>query len=186
MPIPALNADGVLPPHNGDPANLGANSPYSATTLELCEKFSATPERRAILKGFLELRQALRQLQIVDGFQWVDGPFLEDDRHQRKAPDHLQVVTFSHPSPLEKDPEFSELLASVTDRKAARSRFRVDHMPVRLSWPMHLIITHASHYCGRLSHQQETGVWKGLLKIDLNTVAEDQAALQHLASLEES
>src|SRR5512139_2649288 len=100
MPIPALNADGVLPPHKGDPTSLDGNSPYPATTLELCERFGTTPDRCAILKGFLELRQALRQLQIVDGFQWVDGPFLEDDRHHRKAPDHLQVVTFSHPSPL--------------------------------------------------------------------------------------
>lgn len=186
MPIPDLNADGVLPPHKGNPDNLDDMSPYPATTLELCQKFSSTPERRAILQGFLELRQALHQLQIINGFQWVDGCFLEDDRINRKAPDRIQVITFCHPSELENDPTHAELLKTITDRKVALPKYRVDHMGIRLTWTPEVLINHTRLWCGLLSHQRETGTWKGLLKIDLNTVAEDNAALHHLTSLEQS
>jgi hypothetical protein len=185
MPIPALNSHGVLPPHQGNPADRVSTSPYQATTLELCVKFSKTPARRAILKGYLGLRTLLHHLQITNGFQWVDGTFLEDGRHpKQKSPDHIQVVTFCHPSPLFAEPEFSDLVETLTSRKATRTQFQVDHMPVLLSWPTETVIDHTRHWCGLLSHQRETGVWKGLLRIDLNTIADDTAALQHLASLE--
>ncbi len=186
MPIPKLNGNGVLPPYDGDPTNQAGSSPYLATTLELCEVFANTPERRAILKGFLELRAALRQLQIVNGFQWVDGQFLEDDRQKRTAPDHIQVVTFFHPSPHLENPEYADLADTIKNRKKTRTQFHVDHMPVLLSWPPELVIDHTRHWCSLLSHQRETGVWKGLLKIELNTISEDNAALQHLQSLEET
>jgi len=186
MPIPKLNGNGVLPPHDGDPTNQAGGSPYPATTLELCQAFGKSAERRAILKGFLDLRAALRQLQLVNGFQWVDGHFLEDDRQKKKAPDHIQVVTFCHPSPLFDDPQYADLANTVKNRKKTRQQFRVDHMPVLLTWPPELVIDHTRHWCGLLSHQRETGVWKGLLKIDLDTISEDNAALQHLQSMEKA
>ncbi len=186
MPIPKLNGSGVLPPHEGDPTKQAGTSPYPTTTLELCMTFGTTPERRAVLNGFLAFRAALRRLQLVNGFQWVDGQFLEDDRRKKKGPDHIQVVTFCHPSPLFDDPQHAALVGTVKSRKKTRQQFHVDHMPVILSWPPETVIDHTRHWCGLLSHQRETGVWKGLLKLDLNTPSEDTAALQHLQSLEEA
>ena len=98
MPIPKLNGNGVSRLMTGI-RPIRPQFPIPSHHPWLCEVFANTPERRAILKGFLELRAALRQLQIVNGFQWVDGQFLEDDRQKRTAPDHIQVVTFFHPSP---------------------------------------------------------------------------------------
>jgi len=187
MPIPKFNGNGVLPPQDGDPANLNAGSPYPATTLELCQTFGKTAHRRAILKGFLALRAALRQLQITNGFQWVDGHFLEQDHPKnRRPPDHIQVVTFFHPNETMEAPEHAALAAILRNRKKTRQQFRVDHMPVLLSWPPELVIEHTRHWCTLLSHQRETGIWKGLLKINLDTASDDSAALEHLQSQEEA
>jgi len=51
------------------------------------------------------MRERLSDLQIVNGFQWVDGHFLEDyEKRTRKSPDHIRVVTFCQPSQLISDP----------------------------------------------------------------------------------
>ncbi len=120
----------------------------------------------------------------MNGFQWVDGHFLEDDRQKKKAPDHIQVVTFCHPSPVIDEPEYADLTGTLTNRKKTRDQFRVDHMPVLLTLPPEKMIDYTRFWCNLLSHQSKTGVWKGMLKIELNTVAEDNAALQHLRTLE--
>ena len=184
MPIPKLNSDGVLPPYNGDPDSMTETSPYPATTRQLCEKFATSPERVEILKGFLGLRSLMGQLQVNEGFQWVDGCFLEDDSRATKPPDHIQVVTFCKPSPVITDPEFADLAGILTSRQKTRSQFRVDHMPVLLTLPAEKMIDYTRYWCNLLSHQRETDVWKGMLKIELNTATEDNAALLHLNSLE--
>ena len=137
-----------------DPANQNGGSPYPATTLELCTSFGTTPERRVILKGFLKMRAALRQLEIVNGFQWVDGHFLEDDRHKKKAPDHIQVVTFCRPSPHLEDPQYADLAGTIRNRKKTREQYRVDHMPVLLTLPPEKMIDYTRFWCNLLSHQR--------------------------------
>ncbi len=79
MTIPDFNNQGLLPPYNGEREDMHQTSPYPATTLELCQKFGSTPQRREILHGYLKFRSLLHQLQVVEGFQWVDGRFLEQD-----------------------------------------------------------------------------------------------------------
>ena len=78
MPIPAFNHNLVLPPHLGNPAAIGDLSPYSCTTLELCQRFGTTPERRAILGRYLDFRERMATEGLTNGFQWLDGSFLED------------------------------------------------------------------------------------------------------------
>lgn len=185
MAIPKLNVHGVLPPHQGDPTDRTQTSPYPATTLELCEKFGHTKPRRDILRGYLGLRVLLHQLDVIEGFQWVDGQFLEDvERRTRKAPEHIQVVTFCRLSERCRDREFAHLTATLESPKATLLDYQVDHTPILLSWPPTVLVDHTQHWCGRLSHQKETNAWKGLLRIDLNTPEADEAALHHLAGLE--
>ena len=183
MAIPGYNSQGVLPPHNGNPADMNGASPYLTTTIELCEKFGTTQARRNILRGFLQLRQALTELEMIDGFQWLDGRFMEKDRGRHPDPEHIQVVTFCRPSPVLEDPLLAELKARVDDLKTSRRVYRVDHYYVNLDFELPDLISHTRYYAGLLSHQSETGVWKGMLQISLNTVQDDAQALQ---SLEES
>ena len=92
MPIPAFTIDGVLPPFVGPLGPGGAPedmSPYLVTALEVVSTFGTTPERKAILLGWLNHRASMRAAGIVRGFQWLDGSFVED-----KQPRDLDVVTF--------------------------------------------------------------------------------------------
>src|SRR5438046_1296146 len=91
MPIPAFNIDGVLPPFVGiDPGQQAAfMSPYEVTVAEVVGRFATTPDRRAILVGWLEYRAVLRAKGLRRGFQWLDGSFLED-----KDPQDLDLMLF--------------------------------------------------------------------------------------------
>ncbi len=184
MAIPDYNSQGLLPPHNGNPADMDGGSPYQVTSLELCTAFSTTRPRREILKGYLKLRACLLELQLTEGFQWLDGRFLEKDRARNADPDHIQVVTFYKPSPLLDDPHFAELKNRVNDFDISRRLYCVDHTYVNLDWELPVVISHTRHYSALLSHQPETGLWKGMLQIKLNTPQDDAMALQHLEELD--
>lgn len=183
MPIPDFNADGVLPPHGGNPTSRVELSPFAASILELCQKFATTPERRAIFSGLIRLREALAQVGILNGFQWIDGSFLEDvERLRGRAPGDIDVVTFYRLAnvPFAVDPAVFAVLA---DHGATKNSFHVDHQLVNLAWEQSIIVEHTRYWCGLFSHQRDTGIWKGMARIDLGTALEDNAAAQHLASL---
>ena len=186
MPIPDLTKTGVLPPHhgsqNGGPVRKTDLSPFPATTLELCQKFGDTPERRVILRGYLQFRARLTDLQVVNGFQWVDGHFLEDyEKRSRKAPDHIRVVTFCYPSAMVSDPHYARLSEPLKKGRDTRATFHVDHSLIPLNWPTQDIIEATRFQSAILSHS-DNGVWKGYVRINLNTLPEDAAASEHLAA----
>ncbi len=161
-------------------------SPFPATTLELCEKLATTSERRVILTGLLQLRSSLGRIGVTTGFQWLDGSFLEDiERLDSRPPNDLDVVTFYHPAPaaFQAPPALLQIL---TSREGTKQQFHIDHLGVSLAWPPDIIINHTRYWCSLFSHQRETEIWKGILKIDLNTAAEDIAATQHLAALNQA
>ena len=183
MAIPKLNGNGVLPPHNGELTNPASQSPYLASTLELCQHFADKPWRRHILRGYLDLRAKMNQVELNQGWQWVSGAFLENDRCQTKLPDHIQVVTFLHPIEFEDHPE-ADLIATIFNRKKTLQQFKVDHINVYLTNSPELLIQHTQHWSERMSHQHDTGIRKGFLKILLNTPSDDQAAFSYLDSQE--
>jgi hypothetical protein len=183
MPIPDFNAHGLLPPYAGDPTKFGATSPYQATTLELCMKFATSPKRCSILRGFLAFRHRLQLLRITDGYQWVNGPFLERDGKRSGGPDHIQVVTFCHPSPLLDDPSYCDLFETLKSARKTRAEFSVEHGFVPLSFGANDLINWTRHWAAQLSHQKETGLWKGHLKVDLDTPEVDAASLKHLDAI---
>jgi hypothetical protein len=187
MPIPDFNDDGVLPPHNGNPEARADMSPFPVTTLEICQKLGTTPERRTILSGFLQFRASLARIGVTTGFQWLDGSFVEDiERLESRAPNDLDVVTFYHPAPATTIQPPTGLLDILTNRDKTKQQFHVDHLAVSLASPAQVIVDSTRYWCGLFSHQRETGIWKGILRIDLNTVAEDTAATQHLAAMSQA
>lgn len=185
MAIPKYNSQGLLPPHNGDARDLDGGSPYHTTTLELCHTFGTTRTRREILRGFFRLRAALAELELNDGWQWLDGRFLEKDRGHNE-PELIQVVTFYTPSPLLDDPMFTDHVNRINDFDLSHRLFRVDHNYVSLELPLPALVHNTRHYAALLSHQSETGIWKGMLQVNLNTPQDDAAALQRLEEMERS
>lgn len=186
MPIPNFNNQGVLPPYDGESAQFDNSSPYPATTFELCQMFGTTPERREILRGFLKFRGVFNDLLITEGFQWVDGRFMEKDPERGACPDCIQVVTFCKDGPRVNDPEFDEISAPIrAEYQIIRRQFRVDPFHVCLDWPLENVIANTRFYASLMSHQQETGIWKGMLEIKLGTPKDDAQAMEHLNSFGE-
>ena len=76
------------------------------------------------------------------------------------------------------------MLQVISDQNITKENYKVHHMFVYLHYSGELIVEYTRYYCGLFSHRKEDGVWKGMLKIDLNTIADDDAAKRHLDSLE--
>jgi hypothetical protein len=183
MPIPAF--DGILnalPPHLGNPTLPVDLSPYPCTTHELCERFADSPARKKILDGLLRLRGELLGLG-VQGFQWLDGSFLENiEALEGRDPRDIDVVTFvSQPSDLN---EFDAILKPRPDlviRSQAKQAFFVDHFLIPLCSDAETIVDLSRYWYGLFSHRRD-GTWKGMLRVALKAKADDETAWQVLRS----
>ena len=184
MPIPDLDHNGVLPPFLETPTSPTRLSPYPATPIEICERFGFSSERRSILRGWLNLRASLRTLGFTTGFQWLDGSFLEDTEQFRgQPPADIDVVSFLDPSPISFSTMDVNLVAAVTNHHRSKQNFQTDHFMVTLNWPGGAIVEATRYWCGLFSHRRSDAVWKGMLKVDLLTPADDSAALKRLDEL---
>ncbi len=93
--IPQWNAHGVLPPINlASPTSLD-RSPYNVTLTDLIHRYATSRQRKNILNGFLNFRHELHNLGLVQGFQWLDGSFLENiELIEERSPNDIDIVTF--------------------------------------------------------------------------------------------
>ena len=181
MPIPTFDHNDVLPPHVGDVTQSANMSPYRVSSLEVAQRFGASPERATILLGWLDLRADLRRLNLGGGFQWLDGSFLEDvEKIRGVPPNDLDAVTF-YQAPV--GPVDPTVAAIITDHTATKTRYRVDHYLVPLVDRPERLVDNSRFWFGLFSHQKATAVWKGMLHVDLMTDAVDSSARQHLLSL---
>jgi hypothetical protein len=183
MPIPSFDHNHVIPPHLGDPSIRGDISPFECTTLELCEKFSTSQERVSILKKFLDFRKRIGSCGIKKGFQWLDGSFLENiEVSEGRSPRDLDVVTFYGEVSLSDQFIASKIFPEFFSPKLARDNFLVDHYAIDYSHNPHVTIDHTRYWSQLFSHKRN-GIWKGMLKIPLNTLKEDEEAVNYLKSL---
>lgn len=176
--IPEWNVLGLIPPIDPELPTNPQRSPYPVTLLDVVMRFSTSVERRTILAGFLEYRTALHRVGIVEGFQWLDGSFMEDvETLERRAPLDIDVVTFLH-VPSDFAPSEDDLAALEHD--AAKSQFHVDSYFVELNeLPPEALIAQSAYWYSMWSHRRNQA-WKGFLQIDLNH-SDDAQAKQWLA-----
>lgn len=180
-PIPNFDHNLVLPPHLGNPVNRGQLSPYPCTTLDLCQRLGTSPERRAILGKFLDFRKRLRGEGLTNGFQWVDGSFLEDvETRESRSPKDLDLVTVYWGY----DRTFQTGLASRFREFASpvlsKANYSLDHYNFDAGFDPTVTLEQTRYWILLFSHNRQ-GVWKGMLRIELNTPTEDTAARQELA-----
>lgn len=182
--IPAFNHNLVLPPHAGDPRQRGDLSPYPCTTLDLIQRFSTSAERIVILRGFLAFRTRLTNAGLLNGYQWLDGSFLEDvEQSESRSPNDLDLLTIywgydtAFQSILvQKFPEFA-------DRKLSKQNYCLDHFPVDAGYKPDVTVENTRYWIQLFTHNRN-GVWKGMLRINLNTPDEDAAALAFLDTVQ--
>ena len=175
--IPGWNTMGVLPPIDTEFPTSVERSPYSVALLDVVMRFSNSPARRKILTGFLEYRNTLHTLGYHQGFQWLDGSFLEDvNTLERREPRDIDVVSFvRHPVECSPPPD---LWASI-GHNMAKARFYVDSYFVEMDEiTPEEIVARSAYWYSMWSHRRNDA-WKGFLQVDLAPV-EDAKAKQWL------
>ncbi|ENC6422503.1 TPA: hypothetical protein RQN06_002863 [Aeromonas veronii] len=88
----------MLPPLIGACPTKPANqAPYKVSLEAFVEHFATSKERKEILIGFIKYRYELKLLAIENGFQWLDGSFVENvEKTRGRAPNDIDLVTFAH------------------------------------------------------------------------------------------
>lgn len=176
MPVPSFDHNLVLPPHLGDPTQPNQISPYPCTTLELCQQLGTSPERRRILSQFLDFRARLISEGLITGFQWLDGSFLEDvETREGRPPKDLDVVTVYWGYDLTFQDRMTTNFPEFADPMLAKANFSLDHYPFDASYSPEVTVEWTRYWISLFSHNR-LAVWKGMLRVELNTAADDSAA----------
>jgi len=110
---------------------------------------------------------------------------------RRRPPRDIDVVTYYLPMPLPHNlpPAISALVTVLGDRNATKSQFKVDHILVPLaSTPDRLndssrLVDETRYWFGLFSHRRSDDVWKGMLQLPLDTVADDVQATDFINAL---
>jgi hypothetical protein len=182
MPIPDFSPDLVLPPHLGNPTKAGELSPYGCTTEELFEALGKTPERREILKGFLDFREHLVANGVINGFHWLGGSLVEQiEVLESRPPNDIDVATFYWPADAGHNLRIAQHFPEFISFQLSKQRFRVDSYPVDISYSPAFTIHWVKYWILVFSHRRD-GIWKGMLHVALNTPDEDSRARSILSS----
>ncbi len=182
MNIPSYNNDGILPPFRGAEPGAPASlmSPYRVTSLEVVDRFATDSRRNFILKGWLDHRIALRSIGLTQGFQWLDGSFVEN-----KDPNDVDVVHFfRRPTGYSTAMQIAAYRlqnSALFSRGPVKTVYHVDLMPIDLDANIENIVSGTGYYLQLFSHQRVTFLWKGMLQVEHNSVQDDQDALALLA-----
>jgi hypothetical protein len=183
--IPKYEESGVLPPFIGEsPAYSAAQAPYKVSLNEFVTHFATSEERIAILRGFLGYRTKFKALGMINGFQWIDGSFVENvEKNRGRAPNDIDLVSFAHkPIGLNR----ADVLGFMNTNKdifspiKAKETYKCDAYFVDLDLPTKAIVSKTKYWFGLFSHQRDTSLWKGMLEIDL--IDDENAALELLGN----
>lgn len=181
--IPELNQAGVLPPFIAEcgPTDPAGMAPYRTTISKFVLRYAKSDERIAILKGLLAYREKLRALGIVNGFQWIDGSFVEDvEQNQGRPPSDVDIVTFAS-RPDEGDDSWREMVdqnSEIFIPDLSKEKYICDAYFVDLNTsPIH-IVNSTKYWFGLFSHQRDSYLWKGMIEISI--VCDDDVAIKIL------
>ena len=167
--LPAWNAAGVLPPvMPGAPGSSSERSPYVIELSALIDRFSTSPERMRILDGLLRFRAALHQADVVSGFQWLDGSFLEDvETLENRPPRDMDVVNFLDLTGLDQQTLVSQY-GVLFDQVQTKQMYSMDAYYVQIGGALDKnAVRRVSYWYGMWSHRRND-VWKGFVQVDLN------------------
>lgn len=168
LTIPDWNAQGVLPPNDPINPTSAERSPYTVSLSDLVLRFGTSQRRREILIGLLDFRATLHAAGLVNGFQWVDGSFLENiEVLESRDPADIDVVTFLHLPEGQTQQSFASAHPDLFNHAETKTLFHVDayFVPMDDNPPAHLV--ERSAYWYSLWSHCRNGQWKGYLQIDL-------------------
>lgn len=192
LSIPPFNKNNLLPPYRIDRYEVMDNfhdeylSPFKCNLLELCERFATTKERVEILKGLYFFRKAMFENNILLGYQWLYGSFTENiEAIEHRSPNDLDVATFYQGAPNTNPEYWKEVFPEFISSKLSKEKYKLDQTayPILVAPPSHVIhVDIVSDLIQLFTHTRE-GVWKGILRLELNTPEEDEKAISYLNNL---
>jgi hypothetical protein len=180
--IPDWNPFGILPPiRPGSTAIAHDRSPYCATPLALCRRFGHTPDRRRILQGLMALRAELSAAGLADGFQWINGSFVEDSESTRgRSPGDVDVVRFVGLGDAMRQRQLIASHRVLFYSQEAKAWFQVDHYLIATDVDLDAEQARRVAYWYSLwSHRREDQRWKGFVELSLSD--DDTDAIDWLA-----
>lgn len=187
--IPDFGLGEVLPPFTDDVAGLSApRSPYKATMTEFVTRFATSPERANILRGFKGFRDAIRDIGFQQGFQWINGSFVEAcELVKGRPPNDIDVVSVLHRPDAHVDDIVWETFVdayedTLLDPAHCKKNYLCDAYFIDLDIPAQIVSEQTAYWFGLFSHQRRTFRWKGLVQIDLQ--CDDDAAMRDLTEIE--
>ncbi len=176
--IPDWTVRGVLPPIDEQNPISPERSPYKVSLADIIKKFATSTERCNILDGFLRYRESLQKLGFIDGFQWLNGSFMESvEMLEQRVPKDVDVVTFfslnngcDQAAIIRQNPWLVDLLQIKKD-------FCVDGYMVDMRQSPKVLIERSAYWYSLWSHRRNQ-LWKGYLQVDLS--ATDDAAAKNV------
>ena len=171
MTIPEWDGNKVLPPiHPATPEGQEHDSlyraPYVARLAEFVTRFATTRDRVDLIEKFLDYRNALHQAGISEGFQWINGSFVENIKQssRRRPPEDIDVVTFFF-----RDESAREGYEDLFDPDITKQNFDVDGYGKELGRPLAVVTAmDIGYFHGMWSHRRVDHVWKGFIQVDLD------------------
>lgn len=181
--IPGFNGSGVLPPFLGDPGHKPSVSPYTVTMSQIARRFAISEQRKLILFGLLDYRAELMRRSITDGFQWIDGSFVEDVETTRsRPPKDLDLITVARRPPSVREHaawrNFVHQNLYLFDPRLTSEAHKIDAYYLDLDTRPELIVESSTYWFGLFSHQRATYLWKGMLRVPL--LSDDEEARNFL------
>lgn len=190
VPIPDWTAEGVLPPVDANSPTSPTRSPYEVSLVDLIQRFGTSRERLRILDGFLRYRQGLHDAGLTEGFQWLDGSYMEYvEALENRPPNDIDVVSFiEFPEGMNEQKirdRFSDAIGlSRSSRMLVKRSFMVDAFMVPLSSISAGELVELSTYWYSVWSHRRDRAWKGFLQVSLSPAHEARQCLDALAGQE--
>lgn len=182
--IPAFSHGEVLPPFVGTDVTGGERlprSPYPASSEDLVQTFCTSPERAVILRGLFDFRASLRAEGFSEGFQWIDGSFVENcEAFRGRPPADVDVVSaLRRPDAVRGDAEWVDFVTpkvpTLFNSQWVKANFHCDSYFMDLDSDPISVAEQSAYWIGLFSHQRDTFRWKGMVQIDFSHAADDGA-----------
>ena len=120
---------------------------------------------------------------MTQGFQWLDGSFLEHiEVLDARSPSDIDVVTFFHLPAGETQISLARGAPSVFDSQTSKQDFYVDAYLACLGGRSEKLVAHSAYWYSVWSHRRNQ-VWRGYVQIDLSP-SEDATATSLLGTLQ--
>lgn len=182
--IPAFGLGEVLPPFVGTDVTGGQRlprSPYPASPEDLVQSFCTSPERATILRGLFGFRAALRAEGFTEGFQWIDGSFVENcEAYRGRPPVDVDLVSLlRRPEAMQDDADWQGFVGdragTIFNSRWTKATFHCDSYFVDLDIDPISVAEQSAYWIGLFSHQRDTFRWKGMLRMEFGLDNDDRA-----------